>query len=313
MRADGITRAAALAHQRLLLLQRVPPVPRGPRRRRRRGARTRPSSTGCAHYFNHPGFIEPMVDATLAALAELPEEARTGGHLAFVTHSIPIDDERPQRPARWRLRRPAPGRGRRDRRAGPRGDRAPLPLRRWSSARGPGRPRSRGWSPTSTTTSARCRSEACPAWSWCRSGSSPTTWRSSTTSTPRPGRPPRRSGCPFARAATAGRRPAVRGDGARPAPRARAPSSGASHRSGPRPGSEAAWDVCAGRLLPQPARSAAGPVRPGLTSRSSRLRGRSTCSPWRSSTAREAGRAGRRPCASAASTSPAPSPARSTW
>ena len=42
------------------------------------------------HYFNHPGFIEPMVDATLAALAELPEDARRGGHLAFVTHSIPI-------------------------------------------------------------------------------------------------------------------------------------------------------------------------------------------------------------------------------
>src|SRR3954451_22099216 len=24
------------------------------------------------HYFNHPGFVEPMVDSTLAALAELP-------------------------------------------------------------------------------------------------------------------------------------------------------------------------------------------------------------------------------------------------
>ena len=42
------------------------------------------------HYFNHPGFIEPMVDATLAALADLPEDARRGGHLAFVTHSIPV-------------------------------------------------------------------------------------------------------------------------------------------------------------------------------------------------------------------------------
>src|SRR3954452_21585843 len=40
-------------------------------------------------YFNHPGFVEPAVDATLAALAELPEEAREGAHLAFVTHSIP--------------------------------------------------------------------------------------------------------------------------------------------------------------------------------------------------------------------------------
>jgi len=40
-------------------------------------------------YFNHPGFVEPMVDATLAALAELPDDARESAHLAFVTHSIP--------------------------------------------------------------------------------------------------------------------------------------------------------------------------------------------------------------------------------
>jgi ferrochelatase len=40
-------------------------------------------------YFNHPGFVEPMVDATLAALAELPEDVRESAHLAFVTHSIP--------------------------------------------------------------------------------------------------------------------------------------------------------------------------------------------------------------------------------
>ena len=41
-------------------------------------------------YFNHPGFVEPAVDATLAALAELPDEVRDGAHLAFVTHSIPL-------------------------------------------------------------------------------------------------------------------------------------------------------------------------------------------------------------------------------
>jgi ferrochelatase len=40
-------------------------------------------------YFNHPGFVEPIVDATLGALAELPESVRDGAHLAFVTHSIP--------------------------------------------------------------------------------------------------------------------------------------------------------------------------------------------------------------------------------
>jgi ferrochelatase len=41
------------------------------------------------HYFNHPGFVEPMTDAVLTALAELPEDVRDGARLAFTTHSIP--------------------------------------------------------------------------------------------------------------------------------------------------------------------------------------------------------------------------------
>jgi ferrochelatase len=42
------------------------------------------------HYFNHPGFVEPMVDATFAALAELGDSARHEAHLLFVTHSVPV-------------------------------------------------------------------------------------------------------------------------------------------------------------------------------------------------------------------------------
>ncbi|WRZ90078.1 ferrochelatase [Streptomyces sp. NBC_01007] len=42
------------------------------------------------HYFNHPGFVEPMTEGVLTSLAELPEEVRAGAHLAFTTHSIPI-------------------------------------------------------------------------------------------------------------------------------------------------------------------------------------------------------------------------------
>jgi ferrochelatase len=42
------------------------------------------------HYFNHPGFVESMVDATLTALSELGESVREGAHLVFVTHSIPV-------------------------------------------------------------------------------------------------------------------------------------------------------------------------------------------------------------------------------
>ncbi|MFF3616552.1 ferrochelatase [Streptomyces sp. NPDC002580] len=41
------------------------------------------------HYFNHPGFVEPMTEGVLRSLAELPEEVRAGAHLAFTTHSIP--------------------------------------------------------------------------------------------------------------------------------------------------------------------------------------------------------------------------------
>ncbi|MGW0971117.1 ferrochelatase [Streptomyces sp. NPDC002516] len=42
------------------------------------------------HYFNHPGFVEPMTESVLASLAELPEDVRAGAHLVFTTHSIPV-------------------------------------------------------------------------------------------------------------------------------------------------------------------------------------------------------------------------------
>ncbi|MCS0637573.1 ferrochelatase [Streptomyces sp. LP05-1] len=41
------------------------------------------------HYFNHPGFVEPVVEGVLASLAELDEPVRDGARLAFTTHSIP--------------------------------------------------------------------------------------------------------------------------------------------------------------------------------------------------------------------------------
>jgi len=41
-------------------------------------------------YFNHPGFVEPLVDSTLAALAELDDDVREDAHLTFVTHSLPV-------------------------------------------------------------------------------------------------------------------------------------------------------------------------------------------------------------------------------
>ncbi|WP_166391486.1 ferrochelatase [Nocardioides ochotonae] len=53
------------------------------------GVEAAPRLDKLRHYFNHPGFVEPVVDGVLAALADLPEEVRDGAHLAFVTHSIP--------------------------------------------------------------------------------------------------------------------------------------------------------------------------------------------------------------------------------
>lgn len=41
------------------------------------------------HYFNHPGFVQPMTDGVLAALESLPAGVRSGARLAFTTHSIP--------------------------------------------------------------------------------------------------------------------------------------------------------------------------------------------------------------------------------
>ena len=40
-------------------------------------------------YFNHPGFIEPMIDGVRAALGKLSADRRGDAPLAFVAHSIP--------------------------------------------------------------------------------------------------------------------------------------------------------------------------------------------------------------------------------
>ena len=40
-------------------------------------------------FYNHPGFVAPNAENLRAALAEIPEERRTGTHVAFTAHSIP--------------------------------------------------------------------------------------------------------------------------------------------------------------------------------------------------------------------------------
>jgi len=41
-------------------------------------------------FYNHPGFIEPMVEKTQQALAQFPAEARKDVHVVFTAHSIPM-------------------------------------------------------------------------------------------------------------------------------------------------------------------------------------------------------------------------------
>ncbi|MFN0020352.1 MAG: ferrochelatase [Pirellulaceae bacterium] len=41
-------------------------------------------------FFNHPGFIEPMIEKTAAAFAQIPEDRRQQAKLLFTAHSIPL-------------------------------------------------------------------------------------------------------------------------------------------------------------------------------------------------------------------------------
>ncbi len=89
MKADGVSRAAVFAtsayscwsscrQYRENLYDAVEATPDAPRLDKLR------------QYYNHPGFIEPVVDACVAALAELPEGGDPA-RLVFVTHSIPTE------------------------------------------------------------------------------------------------------------------------------------------------------------------------------------------------------------------------------
>jgi ferrochelatase len=41
-------------------------------------------------FFNHPGFIEPMIERTREALDQIPADRRQATHLIFTAHSIPL-------------------------------------------------------------------------------------------------------------------------------------------------------------------------------------------------------------------------------
>jgi protoporphyrin/coproporphyrin ferrochelatase len=41
-------------------------------------------------FYNHPGFIEPMIESTQAALDQIPAERRSSSEIVFTAHSIPL-------------------------------------------------------------------------------------------------------------------------------------------------------------------------------------------------------------------------------
>ncbi len=49
-----------------------------------------PRITKLRHFFDHPGFVEPMARHAVDALAGLPADRRLGAHLVFTAHSVPI-------------------------------------------------------------------------------------------------------------------------------------------------------------------------------------------------------------------------------
>ena len=264
---DGVTRAAAL-----LTTSPTRPTPaagstaRTSRTPRPQSCEARPGSTGCGTYFNHPGFVEPMVDATLAGARGAAGRARGEAcQLVFVTHSIPERDERRRAgPAAAPTCAQHRSGGRGDRRAGAAGDRPPPRL-------GPGlllalrvAPQVPWLEPDVNDHLATCSSAGVPRG---RAGADRLRLR------PHGGRlrprhrgarpPPRSSDLPCARAP----RPASTHGSWRwcaTCSLERAPPSAARTSDRASVGSEAAWDVCARRVLPEPARAAAGPLRPGL-------------------------------------------------
>ena len=101
MARDGVRRAACFVtsaysswsscrQYRINLADAVAAVPDG---------LTAPVLDKLRAYYDHPGFVQPVVDATVAALAELAQEhspeVAAGARLVFVTHSIPtaMNDE----------------------------------------------------------------------------------------------------------------------------------------------------------------------------------------------------------------------------
>ena len=148
-------------------------------------------------FFNHPGFIEPQIEAVAECLSRVPEDRREQTLLLFTAHSIPLSmadncrtSRSSKRPADWWPRARGTSDG------------------NWSTKAAAARRISRGSSRTSATGSKSCTPPAnSKTSSSCRSVSFPTTWKCSTTWTRKRKHLCDRLGITMHRAATVGTHP----------------------------------------------------------------------------------------------------------
>jgi ferrochelatase len=89
MAADGVTRALAFVTSAYGSYSSCRQYLEDIERARAEAGPGAPRIDKIRHYFNHPGFIEPLADGTLAAIGRLPEAVRDGARLVFTAHSIP--------------------------------------------------------------------------------------------------------------------------------------------------------------------------------------------------------------------------------
>jgi ferrochelatase len=89
MRDDGVTNAIAFLTSAYASYSSCRQYLDAIEQARREAGAGAPTVDRLRQYFNHPGFIEPMIDGVRDALATLPAADRADAPLAFVAHSIP--------------------------------------------------------------------------------------------------------------------------------------------------------------------------------------------------------------------------------
>ena len=90
MAADGVSRAAALVTSAFGSYSGCRQYREDIERARAEVGEAAPVVDKLRTFFNHPGFIEPMIDRTRDALAEVPESHRAATHVVFTAHSVPV-------------------------------------------------------------------------------------------------------------------------------------------------------------------------------------------------------------------------------